>query len=152
MWEQSCCYDDELYGQHQRRLPIYVHACLVKDGIRYGLVQTGAAQCGNNNLQALQERAADPLVPALTPKSFSYRIYPNLAQESMNFDIATEQSAKAELTILNAQGSIQKQLFYTVHEGSQSFEVKCNDWSPGLYVVRLKVNDEVKTERVVIQK
>jgi Pregnancy-associated plasma protein-A/Secretion system C-terminal sorting domain len=134
-------------GQKRR-----MHACLVKDGIRYGLVQSGDAQCGNNNLQTLQARNADPLAPVLPSKSFSYRIYPNPAQESVNFDIATEQTAKAELMILNAQGGVQKQMYYNVNEGSQSFEVKCSDWSPGVYLVRLKVNDEVKTEKIIINR
>ena len=134
-------------GQKKR-----MHACLVERGIRYGLTQSVDIQCGNNTVQTLQGRSENPSLTAALPSKFGYRLYPNPAQESVNFEIATEETAKAELIIFNAQGSIQKQMTYLIHEGSQSFEVKCHDWSPGLYFARLKVNDDVRTEKLIIQK
>ena len=135
-------------GQKKR-----MHACLVKDGIRYKLVQSGETQCANgNNTQALQKPTVVKPIETIAMASFNYRIYPNPAQESINFEIATEQAAKAEFTIFNAQGSIQKQMYYTVNVGNQVFEVKCSDWSPGLYFVRMQVNEDVKTEKVIINR
>ena len=128
-------------------------ACLVKDGIRYKLTQSGETQCVNeNNAQLAQENNT---IQALKPpilSTFNYRIYPNPAQSSVNFEIAIEQSAKAEVLIFNAQGSVYKRLNYTVNEGSQVFEVKCDDWSPGLYIVRLNVNDSVVTDKIIINR
>lgn len=128
-------------------------ACLVKDGIRYKLTQSGETQCANgNNAQLAQENnPIQALKPPILP-TFNYRIYPNPAQSSVNFEIAIEQSAKAEVLIFNAQGSVYKRLNYTVNEGSQVFEVKCDDWSPGLYIVRLNVNESVVTDKIIINR
>ena len=101
---------------------------------------------------AFLESHGEKPIETIAMASFNYRIYPNPAQESINFEIATEQAAKAEFTIFNAQGSIQKQMYYTVNEGNQVFEVKCSDWSPGLYFVRMQVNEDVKTEKVIINR
>jgi Pregnancy-associated plasma protein-A/Secretion system C-terminal sorting domain len=132
-------------GQKKR-----MHACLVEKGIRYGLVQSGAVQCANGN-QALQIPNTDPTLPALATK-FSYRIYPNPAQESVNFEIATEQSGHVELTVFNAQGAIQTQQKHTINEGNQQFSMNSSQWNTGLYFVRLTINETVVTERVVINR
>jgi hypothetical protein len=134
-------------GQKRR-----LQACLAEGGIRARLVIAGEKNCKktNINLQAAQTRNdVQPLEPS-NLQSFSYRIYPNPAQDFINLEIATEKTAMTELTILNAQGSIQKQMNYTIGGGNQVFEVKCNDWSSGLYFIRIKVNGEVKTEKIII--
>lgn len=136
-------------GQKKR-----MQACLTENGIRYKLVQSGATQCanGNNpNAQIVQQNPPKPATPVqLSP--MSYRIYPNPAQDNINLEIGVEKGGEATLTIYNAQGGLQVSRTYKVTEGSQSFTVNCSAWVTGLYFVNLKINDEVVSERVLIQR
>ncbi len=144
--------DGNLYmftnGQKRR-----MQACLTTNGIRYKLVQSGATQCtnGNPNAQIVQQNAPKPTTPpSLSP--MSYRIYPNPAQDNINFDIGVEKGGDATLMVYNAQGGLQVSRTYKVTEGSQSFTINCNNWTTGLYFVHLKVNDELVSDRVLIER
>ena len=144
--------DNMLYmftnGQKRR-----LQATLTANGIRYKLVQSGATQCahGNTNAQIVQQNPPKPTIPVqLSP--MSYRIYPNPAQDNINLDIGIEKGGEATLNIYNAQGGLQVSRTYKVTEGSQSFTVNCSTWTTGLYFVQLKVNEEVVSERVLIQR
>jgi hypothetical protein len=135
-------------GQKKR-----LQASLTTGGIRFGLVQSGATQCANGqpNAQIVQQSIPKPVVqkPA-TP--ISYRIYPNPANESINLEIGVEKSGDATLTVYNAQGSVQARHDYKVNEGNQSFTVNCSKWTTGFYFVQLTVNDEVVSERILIER
>jgi Pregnancy-associated plasma protein-A/Secretion system C-terminal sorting domain len=144
--------DEMLYmftnGQKRR-----MHATLLPNGIRAKLVQSGVAQCakGNANAPVVQQIVATK--PAALPQSaISYRIYPNPAQENINFDIGVEKSGSAVIAVYNAQGSLQMSQKYQVSEGSQSFTINCSQWTTGLYFVHLTINDAVVTERVLINR
>ncbi len=136
-------------GQKKR-----MQAMLVKGGPRYKLAQSGNTVCDKTNLQqdvqALQV-SPDVVKPAV-PSGFNYRLYPNPAQDNINLDIVSDKVDNAELTFFNAQGSIQKQITYTVVEGNQTFNMSTGNWSPGIYLVRLKLGDAVKTEKIIINK
>ena len=56
----------------------------------------------------------------------------------------------AEIVVFNTLGSVEAMKPYTINKGIQQFSIDCNDWSSGLYYVRIKMNDTIKTERVVI--
>ena len=130
-----------------------MQACLTPDGIRYKLVQSGATQCanGNPNAQIVQQNAPKPTTPlALSP--LNYRIYPNPAQDNLNFDIGVEKGGDVALMVYNAQGGLQISRSYKVTEGSQSVTINCYNWTTGLYFVHLKVNDNEVMERVLIQR
>jgi Secretion system C-terminal sorting domain len=135
-------------GQKRR-----MHATLLPNGIRAKLVQSGAAQCtkGNANAPVVQQIVA-PKPAALPQSAISYRIYPNPAQENINFDIGVEKSGSAVIAVYNAQGSLQMSQKYQVREGSQSFTINCSQWTTGLYFVHLTINDAVVTERVLINR
>jgi hypothetical protein len=102
--------DEMLYmftnGQKRR-----MHATLAPNGIRAKLVQNGATQCtrGNANAPLVQQLVA-PKPPVPQQTNISYRIYPNPAQDNINFDIGVEKSGNATLTVFNAQPIIQHQL------------------------------------------
>ena len=144
--------DNMLYmftnGQKKR-----LQATLAANGIRYKLVQSGATQCANGNLNAqiVQQTPPKPTTPLLL-SPMSYRIYPNPAQDNINLEIGVEKGGEATLNIYNAQGGLQISRTYKVTEGSQSFTVNCSSWTTGLYFVQLKVNEEVVSERVLIQR
>ena len=132
-------------GQKRR-----MHATLAKGGIRSKLVEGAATLCKNNNLAENTERTDIQSLTAQTTKGFAYRIYPNPAKDNIHLDIALEQEGLAEFTVFNAQGAIKTTQKHAVNEGNQQFSVNCGAWSAGLYFIRLKVNDTVITERVVI--
>ena len=134
-------------GQKKR-----MQACLVKNGIRYKLVESGETLCKNNNLAQVPEQVNIQNLVAAPPQYFSYRIYPNPATDKINLEIALEQGGEAEFTVFNAQGSIQLSQKYAVNEGNQQFSVNSGTWSPGLYFVRLKVKEHIVTQRVVINR
>ena len=144
--------DNMLYlftkGQKKR-----LQATLAPNGIRYKLVQSGAAQCtnGNPNAQIVQQNPPKPTTPLLL-SPMSYRIYPNPAQDNINLEIGVEKSGEATLNIYNAQGGLQVSKTYKVTEGSQSFTVNCGTWTTGLYFVQLKVNEDVVSEKVLIER
>ena len=69
-----------------------------------------------------------------------------------NFEIDVEKGGTATITVFNSQGSVQMNQIYKVSEGNQSFNINCNNWTTGLYFIRLKVNETVVTQRVLIQK
>jgi Pregnancy-associated plasma protein-A/Secretion system C-terminal sorting domain len=136
-------------GQKKR-----LQACLTTDGIRYKLVQSGAAQCTNGNSPNAQIVEQNPTKPTIPPilSPISYRIYPNPAKDNINLDIGVEKSGDGILTVYNAQGSLQVSRSYKVSEGSQSFTLSCSDWVAGLYFVHFKVNEHEVTERVLIER
>ena len=135
-------------GQKRR-----LQATLLPNGIRYKLVQNGATQCTRGNANApLVQQLVTPKPPAPQQTNISYRIYPNPAQDNINFDIGVEKSGTATLTVFNAQGSLQMSQKYQVSEGSQSFSINCSKWTTGLYFVHLTINDTVVTERVLINR
>jgi hypothetical protein len=141
--------DSELYmftnGQKKR-----MQSCLVKDGIRYKLVESGETLCKNNNQAQALERVDIQNTNTAPPPYFSYRIYPNPATDNINLEIGSEQEGEAEFTVFNAQGSVQLTQLYRVNEGNQQFSVNSGAWSSGLYFIRLKIKDHVVTQRVII--
>jgi Secretion system C-terminal sorting domain len=136
-------------GQKRR-----LQATLLPNGIRYKLVQNGKTQCtnGNGNAAPLVQQLATTKPPVPQQTNISYRIYPNPAQDNINFDIGVEKSGNATLTVFNAQGSLQMSQKYQVSEGSQSFSINCSKWTTGLYFVHLTINDTVVTEQVLINR
>jgi hypothetical protein len=135
-------------GQKKR-----MQATLATNGIRYKLVQSGATQCTNGNSNNAQIAIPqNPTLPTAKLPAMSYRIYPNPAQDNINLEIGVQKSGDATLTVYNAQGALQVSRSYKVNEGNQAFTVNCSSWTTGLYFVQLKVNEEVVSERVLIER
>jgi Pregnancy-associated plasma protein-A/Secretion system C-terminal sorting domain len=135
-------------GQKKR-----LHATLTPNGIRSKLVQSGATQCTNvPATPTIGQQKQSEYTTAEKVSAIIYRIYPNPAQQNINFEIGVEKGGTATLTIFNSQGSVQLNQIYKVNEGNQSFNFNCNNWTTGLYFVRLKINETVVNERVMIQK
>ena len=135
-------------GQKRR-----LHATLAPNGIRSKLVVSGATQCTNVPVTPTigQQKQAE-FITAEKISAQSYRIYPIPAPQNINFEIGVEKNGTATITVFNSQGSVQMNQNYKVYEGNQSFNINCNNWTTGLYFVRLKVNETIVNERVMIQK
>jgi Pregnancy-associated plasma protein-A/Secretion system C-terminal sorting domain len=135
------------YGQSRR-----MQACLVEGGIRYKLT-LGETQCtptsnlAGGNVNALKRNDNVSNTPQTT-----IRIYPNPAQDIINLDIGSDTEGSVEVSVFNAQGQTQTTKQYNVQKGIQQQTILCNDWSTGLYIIRLKINDTIKTERLVINR
>jgi hypothetical protein len=144
--------DNMLYmftkGQKKR-----MQATLAPNGIRSKLVQSGAIQCTNvPATPTIGQQKQSEYTTSTQVSAMSCRIYPNPAQQNINFEIGVEKSGTATLTVFNAQGSVQLNQNYKVSEGSQLLNINCNNWTTGLYFVRLKINESVVTERILIQR
>jgi Pregnancy-associated plasma protein-A/Secretion system C-terminal sorting domain len=141
--------DESLYmfttGQKRRMI-----VCLLENGARYKLAQSGETQC--SNAQALQ---APPNLVNNTPTVKFYepltcRIYPNPAEDMITLDIGLAKEGETELLVTNTLGNIVLTQKLKLNEGSQQVPINCSQWAVGLYFVRLKVNDQILTERIVI--
>jgi Pregnancy-associated plasma protein-A/Secretion system C-terminal sorting domain len=132
-------------GQKRRMI-----VCLLENGARYKLTQSGATQCGN--VQALQ---APPNVVNTTPTVKFYepltcRIYPNPAEDMITFDIGLAKEGETELIVSNTLGNVVLTKKFKLNEGSQQVPINCSQWAVGLYFVTIKANDQTLTERIVI--
>lgn len=137
-------------GQKRR-----MHATLTQGGIRRNLVESSSTVCKQSNVANLIQRNDTPTFSTLTTQkstSFTYRIYPNPAKDNINFEIGLDKSGVAELTVFNAVGSVLTTQKYGIAEGNQVFTVDASAWNTGLFFVRLKVNDDVVTEKLIIQR
>jgi Secretion system C-terminal sorting domain/Pregnancy-associated plasma protein-A len=132
-------------GQKRRMI-----VCLLENGSRYKLAQSGATQCGS--VQALQ---APPNVVNTTPTVKFYepltcRIYPNPAENMITFDIGLAKEGETELIVSNTLGNVVLTKKLKLNEGSQQVPINCSQWAVGLYFVIIKANDQTLTERIVI--
>lgn len=132
-------------GQKKRMI-----VCLLENGARYKLTQSGETQCGN--VQALQ---APPNIVNTTPTVKFYepltcRIYPNPAENMITLDIGLAQEGETEILVTNTLGNVVLTQKLKLNEGSQQVPINCSQWAVGLYFVRLKVHDQMLTERIVI--
>jgi hypothetical protein len=141
--------DESLYmfttGQKRRMI-----VCLLENGARYKLAQSGATQC--SSVQALQ---APPNVVNTTPTVKFYepltcRIFPNPAEDMITFDIGLAKEGETELIVSNTLGNVVLTKKLRLNEGSQQVPINCSQWAVGLYFVTIKANDQTLTERIVI--
>ena len=102
----------------------------------------------NNPITATNLKRNDLTNPV--QQSFTHRLFPNPVSESFTLEINAEKEGNAEIVVFNALGSVEAMKPYTINKGIQQFSIDCNDWSSGLYYVRIKMNDTIKTERVVV--
>jgi hypothetical protein len=140
----ECLY---MFTQGQKRRMII---CLLKDGIRYKLAQSGETQCGN--VQALQ---APPNQVNTAPNVKFYepltcRIFPNPAEDLLTLDIGLAKEGEIELLVTNTLGGVVLTQKLKLNEGSQQVPLNCSQWAVGLYFVTIKANDQILTERIVI--
>lgn len=140
----ECLY---MFTNGQKRRMI---VCLLENGARYKLTLSGESQCGN--VQALQ---APPNIVNTSPTVKFYepvtcRIYPNPAEDMITLDIGLAKEGETELLVTNTLGNIVLTQKFKLNEGSQQVPINCSQWAVGLYFVRLKVNGQILTERIVI--
>ena len=81
---------------------------------------------------------------------FTYRIFPNPVSESFNLEISADKEGAAEITVVNVLGAVLLTKSLTVNKGIQQLPINCSDWTSGLYLVRIKINDSIKSEHIVV--
>lgn len=85
-------------------------------------------------------------------QNMTHRLFPNPSSESFTLEITAENEGKVDIIVFNALGSVQLTKPFALNKGSQQVSINCNDWAAGLYLVSIKTNDTVKSERLVISK
>ena len=81
---------------------------------------------------------------------FTYRLFPNPVSENFNLEIATSTDGIAEIIVFNTLGDIQITKKMRINKGIEQFSINCNNWATGLYLVCIKINDSVTTERMIV--
>ena len=85
-------------------------------------------------------------------QNISHRLYPNPSSDNFTLEIQADNEGKADIMVFNALGSLQLSKPFTLSKGFQQISIDCNNWAAGLYLVSIKLNDTVKTERLIISK
>ncbi len=136
-------------GQKRRMI-----STLIKGGIRYTLTQSGATQCTKtDNIQNLQALQINPTTtPSKLYEPLTCTISPNPAEDLINFDIGLTQSAETEIIIFNSLGTTVLSKKLSLSDGNQQIPINCSTWSTGFYFVQIKANDQILTQRLVINR
>lgn len=116
----------------------FFEAYIGKDETSNGVKNVTLKQ-GNNAANALNQ-------------NITHRLFPNPSSESFTLEIIAENEGKAEIVVFNTLGGVQWTKPYALNKGIQQVFINCNDWATGLYLVSIKINDTVKSERLVINK
>lgn len=83
-------------------------------------------------------------------KNAEVSVYPNPANQLLNVDVMVPQAANVQVDIFTATGQrvLQKN---QPSATSQNIQLELNELPAGIYLVRVLVNDEVSTHRIVIE-
>jgi hypothetical protein len=84
--------------------------------------------------------------------SLSHRLFPNPTADNFTLEITADTEGKAEIVIFNTVGAVQLVKPITVFKGTQHVSITSQNWASGLYLVNIKTNDTIKSERLVINK
>ena len=85
-------------------------------------------------------------------QNISHRLYPNPSSDNFTLEIQADNEGKADIMVFNALGALQLSKPFALNKGFQQVVINSNNWAAGLYLVSIKINDTVKTERLVISK
>jgi Secretion system C-terminal sorting domain len=85
-------------------------------------------------------------------QNISHRLFPNPSSDNFTLEIQADSEGKADILVFNALGGLQLSKLFILNKGFQQISINCNNWAAGLYMVSIKINDTVKTERLVISK
>ena len=84
----------------------------------------------------------------------SFRTYPNPTSSQINVDYSLNDKSDVDLTVYNIKGDLIKLIdFGSMSEGTHTFQLDLsqNNLSPGIYVVHLRTNSSVQTNKVIIK-
>lgn len=78
-------------------------------------------------------------------------IYPNPALQSAKANFITTTNSYCNLSIYDLTGRKVQEIFNGwLGAGEQTFEIKSNQLTAGIYFVKLEINDQVRTSKLVI--
>jgi hypothetical protein len=80
---------------------------------------------------------------------FNFTMSPNPTQGALKVNIENHESGHAQVQVLNLMGQMINQQSVNVSQANSSIAVDLSDFSPGVYFIRLKINDMSVTQRVI---
>lgn len=82
----------------------------------------------------------------IAEESFGFVIYPNPSPDVLNIDIDDPDFKVVEVDVINLLGNV---VYSNKEVNETQFSIQVSDWAEGVYLVRVKKDDEVKTLRFV---
>ncbi|MDD3860198.1 MAG: T9SS type A sorting domain-containing protein [Bacteroidales bacterium] len=93
-------------------------------------------------------------VPDLTTtqKLSSVSVFPNPASESTNLNISLTEKSDVQISIFDIQGKLVDVINYkNLNSGRHSKEYNCSSMNAGVYIVRMKAGQDVKTTKLIVK-
>ncbi len=93
-------------------------------------------------------------VPELTntEKISSISVFPNPAGEITNFNINLKEKSDVQISVFDIQGKLVDVInFSDLNAGRHSKEFNCSTLNAGVYIVRMKAEDDVKTTKLIVK-
>ena len=84
---------------------------------------------------------------SLIDKKQSVKIFPNPTNNKATIEILNSQSLIVDISIFDLRGNL---IFMDKDIRSSSYLIKNTAWSKGTYIVKIKMNDEIIHELIVI--
>lgn len=84
-------------------------------------------------------------------KTNSFNVYPNPANDNVYVNFDLKSNANVNITITNMVGQTVKTITNNNMNGSQNINIDVKDLNAGVYFVNLKVNNETKVQKLVIE-
>ncbi|HND45261.1 MAG TPA: T9SS type A sorting domain-containing protein, partial [Chitinophagales bacterium] len=84
-------------------------------------------------------------------KGNNFSIYPNPAKDNITLEYAGEINKNAILEIFDMKGELQYQKNIEIQDGINKYNIITNNLSKGTYIIKLKNNTEIKTEKIIIE-
>lgn len=79
------------------------------------------------------------------------QVYPNPAKEKINIAFDANQKGKAEVRIIDLQGRVLNSRYLNVGEGVNVTSMDVSGFVPGVYMIRITVDNKLLTKNLVLQ-
>ena len=78
-------------------------------------------------------------------------LFPNPVRDLLNIEFSMEESMDIEITVMSSTGQIVRQEVNNYYSGKQQIRISTSDLPSGLYLLRLKTDDNTITKRFIKQ-
>jgi len=116
------------------------------------LVFTGFGGSANGNFEFTTELMSTASISNHQKSDSKFTVYPNPAQsENVNLVYDLPSNENAELLITDLSGKIVQQESFIPNEGLTTKQIQLAQLKPGIYLVNLKLNNGILTQKLIIQ-
>ncbi len=106
----------------------------------------------NGNLEC--EEKARTMNDVATESTLSYKVYPNPFATMAHLEFSSAKNSHVTVELVDLTGRVVKSLFEgdVMKDAANTLEVNSNELRNGIYIMKIKSNDEIYNQRIYIQK